>query len=407
MYTKRVILATFAILFVINGINCDGSCPVYTCGALQNSQCVFQNSTALPPNFILQKCDDGQYCPGIINNSTCAVTPQALLYPGSPCTASTQCKSMNCTSKVCVGTALGDKCATHDECYLGAACVVNGTEKVCTVQAPNGANCTSDFECGNAFGCYNNTCTHLFSLPIGHPTINSVFCATGYAFNNTCVNMKNLTSSDTPCNTDADCFYQDQNGTIVNVPKACTCGFNMDANKYCQLGSDNDYYRNYIAAALYILQDTSKCHTVERNSALCINRINSDRSVSFRKAAQSFGNNHLMAKNFPSLVHADTCVKYVAFSGYSDGPIIPDTFQCAKFSCNKTASVCLHSANPFNDDGSNVTVTLAKTCNSTQSCSISPTGMNGIYSSASIDGQCVSNPTIIPTVIRLPGEDCN
>ena len=406
MDTKRVIFATFAMFFIINGMNCDGSCPVYTRGDLQDGQCTFENSTAVPHNFIVEKCEAGQYCPGIITNSTCTTTPKALLYPGSTCSDSTQCKSLNCTSSVCVGKDFGVECATHDECNIGAACAVNDTLKVCMRQSPVGANCTSDYECQNAFGCYSGVCTSYFSLPNGNATTNDNLCASGYSFKGACVSLKNLNSSDTVCNADADCFYQDQNNTAVTVTGACTCGYNKDANKYCKLGSDNDYYRNYIAAAKNILADTSKCHTVERGSPLCVYRVNTDKSVSFRRAAQSYGNNYIMAKNFPLLVHADTCVKYVAFSGYNENPIIPDTFQCAKFSCNKTATVCLHSANPFNDDGSNVTVTIAKTCNTTQSCYVTPTGMDGIYSKASVDGQCVTNPIIQPTVIRLPGEEC-
>jgi hypothetical protein len=221
------------------------------------------------------------------------------------------------------------------------------------------------------------------------------------------VTLKLVNNTETVCSVDTDCFYQDQNSTQVNVTGACTCGYNKDANKYCILGSDNDYTRNYIAAAKKILQDTSKCHTVERGSPLCVNRVKSDKTVAFRRAAQSYGNNLIMAKNFPLLVHADTCVKYVAFSAYNDNPIMPDSFQCAKFSCNKTGASCLHSANPFNDDGSNVTVALSKVCNSTQTCFVSDTGLDAVYSKATVDGKCVSNPTVRPEVLRLPGEECS
>jgi hypothetical protein len=407
MDTKRVFLALFGTLLILNGINCDGSCPVYNCATLPTGQCTYDNNTSVPDSFLLQRCDAGKYCPQLIANSTCEVTPSPLYYPGSPCSLDSECTSRNCTANTCVGLGLGDVCTTQDECLIGLSCRLNDTAKVCMTQLGAGQTCTSDYDCQNSLGCFNSTCTPYFSVADGVEVgkDRSIMCSSAMVNNGVCATLKNANSTDTVCSIDTDCVYQSGNDTVT-ITGACTCGFNKDANKYCKLGSDNDYYRNYVAAARKILTDTSLCHTSERMAPYCVLSLKKNRAVSFRKAVQSFGNNHIMAKSYPLLVHADTCVKYVAFD-YDDGQIMPDTFQCAKFSCNKTSSVCFHSFNPFNDDGSNVTVSLNKVCNSTQSCFVSNTGVNGIYSKDTIDGQCVTNPTITPTVIRLPGEECS
>ena len=148
------------------------------------------------------------------------------------------------------------------------------------------------------------------------------------------------------------------------------------------------------------------CHTNERGSPLCLDRVRSDRTSVFRKKVQTYRNNLVLAQNYHVVVNADSCVKRVALYGYDDTPIRPDNYKCAKFSCQSKAGSCFVSNNPFNDDGSNVTVALSNVCQKNETCFVSNLGVNDIYNNQGINGTCKSNvPTPIITT-RFPGEEC-
>jgi hypothetical protein len=410
-YKKLISIILLGIIF-ISSISCADSCDIYTCGSLPGSQCALKNSTANYTSFTFQQCKSGEYCPykelkG--DNSNCSSVPKPRYYPGSSCTDNSDCLS-SCENGICKGIPKGGLCKENDQCLIGYTCLKNKTDvnstSICHFQLPEGSECEKDFDCKNDLGCFNNTCTKYFSLPEGTNTTNANLCESGFVNNNQCQLLKNINSIDATC--EKDCLYRDSNGNNVTIVGSCQCGYNKDNNKYCTLGSAHDYYRNYVNFAKQLIIDTKDCHTIERNSPLCLERLRKNKTISFRKSAQLYGNNMVYAKNYPVLANSDNCVKFVAFSGYSEEDIKPDSYKCPVFSCDKKGSNCLHSLNPFNDDGSSITVALTKgVCNTTQSCSAGPLGMNTIYDKSEVNGTCVSNSIIIPKVLRYPGETCN
>jgi hypothetical protein len=412
-YKKLISFILLGIAF-ISSISCDDSCPTYSCNSLAGSQCSLKNSTGNYTSFIFQQCKAGQYCPYnklTGDDSTCTTTPKPRFYPGSNCTDNTDCiSSKGCENGVCKGTPNGAICLNSEECLIGFTCLKNGTDVnatlTCQPQLPENSTCEKDVDCQNSFGCHNGNCTRYFSLPEGTNTTNANLCESGFVNNGQCQLLSNVNSIDAPC--DSDCLYRNSNGTNITLSGSCQCGYNKNDKKYCTLGSAHDYYKNYVNLAKKLLIDTKDCHTAERGSPLCAERLRKDKTIAFRKTAQLYGNNQVYAKNFPLLANADSCVKFVTFSGYNEDPIKPDSYKCAKFSCDKKGSSCLHSVNPFNDDGSNITVALTKgVCNSTQSCSTGPLGISTIYDKDEVNGTCVPNTIIIPKVLRYPGEACN
>lgn len=409
---KKVISLILLGIVLISSISCQDSCSTYSCGSLSGSQCSFKNSTGNLTSFIFQRCKAGEFCPMNViekENSNCTDNPKTKFYPGSKCTDNSDCQT-SCENGTCKGTANGAKCTVKDECLIGYTCRKNQTDVnstlICQPQLPEGSACETEFDCQNSYGCFNNTCTKYFSLPEGTNTTNANLCESGFINNSTCQLLKNVDSIDAPCT--ADCVYRNTNGTNVTIAGSCQCGFNRDDKKYCTLGSAHDYYRNYVNLAKKLIVDTKDCHTAERRSPLCLDRVRKDRTVSFRKTAQLYGNNKIYANHYQYLANSESCVKFVAFSGYSEEQIKPDSYKCPVYSCDKKGSNCLHSLNPFNDDGSNITVALTKgVCNTTESCSAGPLGMNTIFDQLEVNGTCMSNSIIIPKVLRYPGESCN
>jgi hypothetical protein len=410
---KKVISSIIFAICVLTAVSCQGSCPTYSCGSLKDGQCSFKNATDTYTSFVFQQCKAGQYCPYnqlIGDDSSCLVTPKPKYYPGSNCTDNTDCLSNSCEGAICKGTANGEKCVKKDECLIGSACLKNGTETtspfICQAQLTEGKTCECDLDCQNHLGCSSNgNCTKYFSLVDGTNSTSANLCESGFMHNGICKTLTNVNPIDATC--DADCLYTDKAKNNVTLADSCKCGYNKDDKKYCTLGSSHDYYKNYVSYFKKLLVDTKDCHTAERASPICLERLRKDKSLAFRKTVQSFGNNQVFAKNFPILANADSCVKFVAFSGYNEDPIRPDKYQCAKFSCDKQGANCLHSVNPFNDDGSNITVALTRVCNNTQSCSAGPLGLSQIYNDAEVNGKCVDNTPILPKFLRYPGEACN
>jgi len=212
----------------------------------------------------------------------------------------------------------------------------------------------------------------------------------------------------TTCDTDENCQYQDTNKTLVGiVSNSCQCGLNRDGKKYCAIGSGNQPYVDYVNNFKNLLIDTVLCHTMQRSGS-CAEKSRRDRSVTYRRNLQNFGNSHVNAFNAHKLILSDTCVKYVAFSEYNDNPVRPESYQCAKFTCDSKGSSCLSSINPFADGGVGVLVNLTKSiCLSNETCIAGPTGIEEVYNNEAVKGRCVSSTPPVPTVTRFPGESCS
>ena len=190
MDTKRVLITLSVCLIALAGFaRADELCPTYTCGPLPDGQCSFKNSTATPLSFVLQECKSGEFCPTQNDNQTCSPLPTAQYYPGSRCTADSDCLSGKCTdTRVCERKSQGEVCEKSENCNLGLSCMKNGTEEtlVCLPQLGQNSTCQTDFDCQNAYGCFNNTCTSYFSLAEGQSSTNLNMCQSGYQLEGVC-----------------------------------------------------------------------------------------------------------------------------------------------------------------------------------------------------------------------------
>lgn len=396
-------------ILIISLITCeDTTCRTYKCGKLDDGICKEKSGA----DFTLQGCEgDNTFCN--INpsedQSKCEKNKDELSYPGGSCVIDQDCIFQDCLGDKCVGLDLDLACNHQGECVIGSVCRTNSTEiedKFCLVPLKEGENCTEDEDCENSSGCLNGKCTKYFSQEDDTLVTNRYFCKSGFTIDNICVTTTNVNPIDQPCNSDEECKYIFSNKTEVGlINGSCECGKNSEGKKYCKLGSDHQYYKDWISSTLKLLEDTSLCHTTEReNLGICAERTKKDRSFVYRKNRQYAINNQTLAENFPTLAHSDECVKYVEFSKYDDSKVLPDVYQCPKYNCDSKGKSCLASHNPFNEDGSDIKVSLSKVCKDNQLCR----GIENIWTEDSVNGTCdEKEPHPEITKVRLPGEDCD
>ncbi len=397
-------------------------CATYTCDTLAENTCTLKNITAVPNSFKLQKCDDASFCPynPLDSADSCSPRPATTYYPGSACKSSQDCVfgvDLPCEAGMCTGKFGNQNCTAPTECMIGLTCRLsaNATEedpfKTCQSQLGAGGECVNELDCMNNMGCHEKKCTAYFSLADDTEvaTQNARVCSSGYALDGQCktLMLQNATST---CENDDSCVYTDMSlNSTVTLQNACSCGYNRVSEKYCAVGSANEEYTNYVQNAKKLLNDTSRCHTVERNG-VCAENVGLNRSVNFRRNVQNFGNSKVMAFNAHKLRNADSCAKFIPFSAYSEAVIKPDTYQCAKFTCatKNENSTCLSSYNPYAEAGAGVQVNLTSgVCNhKNETCSAGPLGINQVYNDQHVTGSCVASSPPTPTSARYPGEDC-
>jgi hypothetical protein len=405
MDTKLKFLIT---ILIISFISCDEeTCRTIKCGKLEDDICFSE----IKNEFILQACKrDNTFCKIDQDfKGSCDTRPKEKSFPGGSCKEQNDCIFPDCLGDKCVGRDLDDICNHHGECVIGSVCRRNKTEETNTFCLPplnEGEECSEDEECRNDSGCLRAKCTKYFSQEDETFVTSKYFCKSGYELNKICTTITNVNSVDQSCNSDEDCKYEFLNKTEVPlISDSCKCGFNSEAKRYCELGSNHQYYKDWVSSSLKLLNDTSLCHTSEReNLGICVERTLTDRSFFYRKTSQYLVNNQTWVDFFPKLVNSDSCVKYVGFEKYNDSIVRPDVYQCPKFNCDSELKNCLISNNPFNEDGSQIKVSLSQKCKNDEYCK----GLENVYLEDSVTGTCVEkDPHPYVMGVRLPGEDCD
>ena len=396
-------------LFLISYTTCgdDDGCRIYACGQLQDGICGAKNGT----DFIYHRCEgDNAFCKfNQPDEGVCKTKPVLKSYPGGSCQEESDCIFKNCVNNICQGREKEENCSHHGECNIGTVCRKNSDqeeeEQKCLPPLEEGEPCTENEDCHYSCGCLSGKCTKYFSQEDDTPVPDKIFCKSGYKLENICATIYNVEPKNQPCSQDEDCKYKFQNKTDVPLLiGACQCGYNKDSNKYCLLGSADELYKNWINNTLTLLNDTKKCHTSEREDlGICVQRTLTDRTFAYRKTAKYAKNNQTLIENFPKIANTDDCVKSVAFSSYDDSIVKPDSYQCPRYHCSKKQKSCLISYNPFNEDGSGITINLSRVCTNNEKCA----GNEIIFNEDSVSGKCMPRPPLPIMHIRLPGEECD
>jgi hypothetical protein len=394
-------------IFFVSYVTCvdEEGCKIFTCGELPDGVCGAKNGI----DFIYRRCEgDNKYCKfETQDEGLCETNPKVKSYPGGTCQENNDCIVDICINNKCEGNDEGENCTHHGECVIGKVCRKNpekDEEKICLPPLEEGETCTEDEDCHNSCGCFLGKCTKYFSQEDETPVPSKYFCKSGFELNKICTTIYNIEPKNQPCSQDEDCKYKFQNKTDVPlITDACKCGYNKDSNKYCLLGSGDELYKNWINSTLTLLNDTSNCHTAEReNLGICVERTLTDRTFAYRKTAKYAQNNQTLIENFPKIANTDSCVKSVAFSSYDDSIVKPDSYQCPRYHCTKKQESCLVSYNPFNEDGSGISINLSRFCTKNETCA----GNEIIFNEDSVSGKCMPRPPLPIMHIRLPGEEC-
>lgn len=416
---KRLVIALASVVF-LSGIVNGEICPKFTCGTLTNNLCTTKTASDPTPAYTLQKCaNENQECPfweiDAQDQLTCIDKNIGglKLYPGGPCSESSDCYSGVCgADKKCSGVKDGEACTDNTQCSYGHACLKNDTSKTdtyCLPQLAEGGVCTSDYDCVNTHGCYNNVCTPYYSLANGKPITDIPpktlsFCQSGFEYNGACADLSLGAAKDVECSD--TCDYTNFDGTKISIPENCLCGYNPLGKKYCKLGSANDMYRTYVTKMKTFIQNSANCNTVER--PFCRQNIKFP-TEAYTLLSQNVTNAQIDADNYHQLIGADSCVKDVAFPEYVPEPTPPippsELGGCAKYQCKDKQSTCAHSHNNSTGTTFDISVVLSDICKKNEFCWAGAEPNVAFYGKDDVDGKCTPY-TPKPAPNRYPGEDC-
>jgi hypothetical protein len=264
---KQFIL--FLLLSLSLGSNIK-SCPKYSC--VQNRDtCAFTTSFARELGYNLvgltDRCKEDEHCDVTEPYKTLArlETDEKFFckqgkpdgrkksrYPGEDCISNEDCYRDGvgvgeCKIGKCVGKTLGESCAHQSDCLAGLYC---GDNK-CIPQKLFGSDCHESAECENKFLCYKGKCQlNLYSLDFGEELENDkdfllflYACKLGFSINGKCSYSVQNSIGDGPlrCNYDEGCKY-DYFGTTEKGHQACDCGYNSEAQGYCEFGINKRKY---------------------------------------------------------------------------------------------------------------------------------------------------------------------
>lgn len=260
-------------------------CPKYKCKGeeFEKSACAFSRNpfNEFGDNIVIalneNACKSGEKCN--IQNSVltsnwtashfCTKTnrPQNTRkkFPGEYCKSHEDCQKSNnsefvglCIDGLCSGLNEEERCKSHADCLVGTFC--NGL--YCEKQKKERQFCLDQFHCLNHLGCLNNTCVSLNSQKVGaylYEDTDERLCQfnmlnkkTGICNKNSYYNMIPDNNGFVKCNIGQMCNYtnalldKQEYANIIQTP--CECGFNEDAQGYCELSHD---YRKTFYNVLY------------------------------------------------------------------------------------------------------------------------------------------------------------
>jgi hypothetical protein len=262
------------------------NCPKYKCNdLLSDDSCSVVNPVLNGVNFDyynieVKFCGGSKYC-SIPDMTTWSKTDKSTFkcaekyyYPlvdHEKCESNSNCGSGLCRDGRCLGKDFNSTCSASNECVVGAYC--DGYMKKCLPQKTENQTCNSSEECVNMAGCYNKTCTRYWSLNEGTTILSNaspeLYCSTGFAYEGKCAFLIIRETLPYQCN-DTCRYLIRYNNKEIEMPSLCTCGYNTDGIKYCQLGSDSVVFRKYIE--LFKTNLEQPCHVSKKG--YCSNEIN-------------------------------------------------------------------------------------------------------------------------------------
>lgn len=267
-------------------INPNTVCPAVFCGeqADVNGVCLENiKSSFNRTELIMRKCPINQYCNytdiinfTLINSISCESAeldyfsdlPIGQLVEQDYCRNNSDCSSRNCTNNICYGLPENSTCKNTTECNADTYC--NLTTNKCMKRKELNKSCESDEHCSNIAGCFNKTCTSLYSLGSGEK-VNSMsdskFCRSLYISEDLliCEDYININPFPYFCkianggeDDPGDCYYQ-TTFTKRNFSKNyCYCDMNGSGFAYCGLGTNTTEWNNYIIGM--VLSMSYNCH---------------------------------------------------------------------------------------------------------------------------------------------------
>lgn len=265
-------------------------------------------------------------------NSTCLPNPQKPLHstwPGEKCTYTEDCSShasKGCLSGVCVGSNLNEICNTHNDCNPGFRCFNLTCQKQLSV---GGVGCATDYDCVNGAGCNigpnlnASVCYPYFSinthLPVGECSsdninllCNSATCqSTGDFYE--CMNPVKSPILPNECETSFDCLStQDIYFARSQLVGQCYCGYNQNAQSYCNLFPGDDMSQKTYKMLQKWVKTTSidKCNTAHRFYSGCMNNYWSKRDVI------DYMYYSLTAQLYPLIVDSEECIQQTFLAGW-------------------------------------------------------------------------------------------
>jgi hypothetical protein len=359
--------------------------------------------------YLLQECPHNYKCDWVLEKSPIKCTTSSSIgkaYPGVYCESNSDCILGNCNSTKCVAKNAGESC-NKSECDFGLYCEGN-----CTALKFENMTCFSDSECNRNLGCFQGSCRKYFSFEDNTNVFNeknNFLCKSGYSVDNICHTISNYKyDSVTGCDPKYPCNYTDSFGKLHSL-NSCECAFSKISQANCKLApANNTYFTKYIENIRSIISDSysKNCNADEPRFQYCREYQRNDWNI--KKKIIEFKKNEIYSLNFNSLKEADSCVSKVVF-GFDDTPPQPrnNKWSCPIYTCdtnNLTSSSCAFSNNPFNEDGTNVTVYLKNTCQSDESCSFN---QSQIFSNWTTYSRCSKNNLPDTKRNKYPGEKCH
>jgi hypothetical protein len=297
---KNVLILLFLIIkqtISINSkydqfLNPNSVCPAVYCGeqAEVNGVCLENTRNSINrTELIMRRCPINQYCNyldiinfTLINPINCSSInlnyfsnlPKGQLVEQDYCRENDDCSSKNCINNICYGLPENSTCKNTTDCNSDTFC--NKTTKICTSRRDLNQSCEEDENCSNFAGCFNKTCTTIFSLNSGvkvNSLSDSIFCKSYYVSNDLiCEDYINLNpfpyfckvaigSEDDP----GDCLYQTSISKRNFSKNYCYCDMNGNGFAYCGLGTNTTEWKDYTISV--VVSRSNKCHYY--NKARC------------------------------------------------------------------------------------------------------------------------------------------
>lgn len=383
------------------------TCMKYECDSTLLSKTCLRKANST--NTDLKTCSGRNYCKFDVDAGNCQATNYlSKQFIGGPCKVKSDCiivsdATTDCKDNICVDSSVN--CGKDADCAIGQFCnQSDATNKVCNAQIKAGETCTRTEECVNTAMCQSvsKKCVQYFSLEDGSAVVASErnLCKSGIVINGKC-SSANLT---TPGKCTSQCSYQ-LNDTQINSTDSCVCGKNENGDRFCNFGANSTEHVNAMSMMQEYFDNQHPCHTNERFIPCISQAFDKNSTTHFAFEYQK------LFKNY----HNDLMVNSVEFSGQSTSNcILPvlgmfdkniikpvSTRKCPMYTCKDGQDTCSRSNNPNNWDSSNITITLSRTCNSTQQCDAP--ALAEIQDQQSVSGSCLN---INKNLNRFPGESC-